>query len=317
MKARDGKFSQMQVPELDNFSFKASVQVLAFSTSEWPNRYFINVAIFTQYIKAEMEIKTCPATTCGRPFQLNTFTTDLPTSFDAGKITCPHCGAIFAGQPNLLFLTHALSPEQERNFIAESCDNENQIANSSVCRRIDIFWGEMSACEHFVQIYENDTVFMDTLEGFIRGGLTTGEAVIVIATQAHLTALEERLTANGIDITAARGQDQYIPLIAEETLAKFMVNGWPNDERFTSVIMDVLARAQCNGRKVRAFGEMVALLWAQGHSAATVRLEHLWNDLCNQKSFSLFCAYPQVGFTEKASESIAHVCAMHSKVIAA
>jgi len=262
-----------------------------------------------------MEIKSCPATNCGRPFQLNTFTADLATPLDAGKITCPHCGLVFAGEPNLLFLTHALAPEQEREFVAQRLEDDNRVANLSSHKSIDVFWAEMSACEHLVQIYEDDIVFLDTLEGFIRGGLLTGEAVIVIATQAHLAALEERLAANGIDVTASRAYDQYIPLNAEETLAKFMVNGWPNDELFASVITNVLARGQRNGRKVRAFGEMVALLWAQGHSAATVRLEHLWNELCHQKSFSLFCAYPQVGFTEKASESIAHVCAMHSKVV--
>ena len=32
----------------------------------------------------------------------------------------------------------------------------------------------------------------------------------------------------------------------------------------------------------RAFGEMVALLWAKRHIGATVRLEHLWNSSVRQ-----------------------------------
>ncbi|MDB5761767.1 MAG: hypothetical protein JWQ21_762 [Herminiimonas sp.] len=264
-----------------------------------------------------MEIKSCPATTCGRPFQLNTFTTESATSLKPGQIKCPHCGVAFAGKSNSLFLTHALSLDQERKFLAHRRDNENGVENLSPHKRTEVFWGELSACEHFVQIYNDDTAFMDTLESFIREGLLTGDAAIVIATESHLANLEARLIKNGIDVAAARLQDKYIPLIAEETLAKFMVNGWPNDGLFASTVMDLLARARRNGRKVRAFGEMVALLWAQGHSAATVRLEHLWNQLCSQQSFLLFCAYPRVGFTENASDSIAHVCTMHSKVIAA
>ena len=72
-----------------------------------------------------------------------------------------------------------------------------------------------------------------------------------------------------------------------------------------------------DGRRVRAFGEMVALLWAQGHTAAIVRLEHLWHRMCQERGFSLFCAYPRVGFTQDVDASIREICAAHSKVLCA
>ena len=181
--------------------------------------------------------------------------------------------------------------------------------------QVNAFWAEMSPCEHFVQIYDADEVFMDTLTGFISGGLGLGHAAVVIATPAHRRELDQRLTAMGLDVAAARSQDQFISLDAEETLARFMVNGWPDENLFANVVSDILDRASHNGRKVRAFGEMVALLWAQGHCGATVRLEHLWHALCQKESFALFFAYPKTGFTETPSESIARVCATHSKVL--
>jgi hypothetical protein len=61
---------------------------------------------------------------------------------------------------------------------------------------------------------------------------------------------------------------------------------------------------------------MVAILWAKGQVGATVRLEQLWNKFCQRESFCLFCAYPQSGFTQDASESLGHICSAHSKVIA-
>jgi len=67
---------------------------------------------------------------------------------------------------------------------------------------------------------------------------------------------------------------------------------------------------------VRAFGEMVAILWAQGNSGATVRLEHLWQDLCQEQNLALFCAYPRCGFTLDSAQSIEDICAAHSRVIA-
>ena len=96
----------------------------------------------------------------------------------------------------------------------------------------EIFWGEVSPCEHLVQFYETDNVFLDTLEGFVSGGLRAGESVIVIATPTHRQILEQRLTSRGVDVDQARSQDQYIALDAEQTLGFFMKSGWPDDERF-------------------------------------------------------------------------------------
>ena len=95
-----------------------------------------------------------------------------------------------------------------------------------------------------------------------------------------------------------------------------MVRGWPDEELFQEVITGVLQRAQGSGRRrVRAFGEMVALLWSRGEVAATVQLEHLWNRLCQQEGFSLFCAYPTVGFTQEMSKSVGEICAAHSQIM--
>ncbi|MDB5907289.1 MAG: hypothetical protein JWP34_1403 [Massilia sp.] len=105
-------------------------------------------------------------------------------------------------------------------------------------------------------------------------------------------------------------------LDAKESLAKFMVDGWPDEALFTRFIDDLLVRARSQHRKVRACGEMVALMWAAGHCGATVRLEHLWSRLCQQESFSLFCAYPKTGFTQDANNAIAQVCAAHSRIYA-
>src|SRR5688572_13032283 len=127
-----------------------------------------------------------------------------------------------------------------------------------------VFWGEIAPCEHLVQIYQDDDVFLDSLEGFVAGGLEAGDGVIVIATRAHLSALEDRLTRCGIGLAIARSQDQYIPLDAEETLAKFLVGGWPDEDLFDPLVTQLIARARGSERRVRAFGEMVAVMWAPG-----------------------------------------------------
>lgn len=181
---------------------------------------------------------------------------------------------------------------------------------------VDVFWGEIAPSEHVLQIYEHDKIFIDVLEGFVSNGFDSGDSVIVIATPEHLKSLNQRLRSQGYDLFSMTLQDQYIPLDAEATLSQFMINGWPDENLFYHLLSNLLLRARKRDRQVRAFGEMVAILWSQGFSGATVRLEHLWTRFCESEEFRLFCAYPKTGFTENAVESINKICGCHSKVIA-
>ncbi|MGC1242224.1 MAG: MEDS domain-containing protein [Chryseosolibacter sp.] len=179
----------------------------------------------------------------------------------------------------------------------------------------DIFWGEIAPCDHLLQIYEDDKTFITTLEGFVSSGLSAGDSVIVIATAEHLSALNQSLRLQGFDLFSLSLQDQYVPLKAEDVLDQFMINGWPDENLFYHVLTNLLLRARKKDRQVRAFGEMVAVLWGQGLSGATVSLEHLWNKFCESEAFSLLCAYPKSGFTEDARESLLQICGCHSKMI--
>jgi hypothetical protein len=181
--------------------------------------------------------------------------------------------------------------------------------------KADVFWGEVAPCDHVVQIYESDTLFIDTLAGFVGSGINTGDCCIVIATAAHLDTLKLRLENYGIRVDTLIEDNRYLPLNAEQALAKFMLNGWPDETRFMETVSTIIRMARKSNRRIRAFGEMVAILWAQGYSGATVQLEHLWNKVCAKESLCLFCAYPKSGFTGDIQSSLDHICAEHTKMI--
>jgi|SRR5688572_96482 len=181
--------------------------------------------------------------------------------------------------------------------------------------KADVFWGEIAPCDHVVQVYENDGIFLDALAGFVGGGINADDCCIVIATDIHLRSLEKRLSDYGIQVPDLISENRYIPLNAHETLSKFMVNGWPDEALFNKTVSELINNASRDNRKVRAFGEMVAILWAQGHNGATVQLEHLWNKFCATQAFCLFCAYPKSGFTGDITASINQICGHHSKMI--
>jgi hypothetical protein len=65
-----------------------------------------------------MKFHRCSNSLCGRPFQVNRFDAQYANPAELGKIICPHCGALGYGDSDSVFLTHALSAEEERGFDA-------------------------------------------------------------------------------------------------------------------------------------------------------------------------------------------------------
>jgi hypothetical protein len=103
-------------------------------------------------------------------------------------------------------------------------------------------------------------------------------------------------------------------LDARDTLTTFMIDGKPDEARFMSVMNDLIERA-CKGRSdctVRIFGQMVDVLWQQDEHEAAIRLEMLWNQLAQTKSYSLLCGYAMGHFYKDAP--LDEVCAQHTQV---
>lgn len=175
---------------------------------------------------------------------------------------------------------------------------------------------DLAPHEHFVQFYHQDESLVNSLTTFVAAGLLHGESAIVIATPKHRAALERELQAAGIDASAAAARRRFLSLDAAETLDRFMVNRAPDRKRFFDTVRPVMAEARAAGTAVRAFGEMVALLWAQGNPIAALELEDLWNELGRSCVFRLFCAYPATNFTgPNAGLSWVNVCKCHSRVL--
>lgn len=183
-------------------------------------------------------------------------------------------------------------------------------------------WHDHDQQAHIVQFYEDDSFLVTEVSRFLGMALGAGDSGIIIGTKAHREAIVQRLRANGLNPDVAIRQGRFVSLEAAETLAKFMIAGLPDPEQFTTVIGDVIVRAKKAARRpsarVAAFGEMVALLWAEGKTDAAIQLEKLWNSLAETHAFSLHCAYPMNGFSRPDStEPFAKICAEHSSVLPA
>lgn len=171
-----------------------------------------------------------------------------------------------------------------------------------------------AAAFHAVYFYEDDADLLPALTGYVSAGLFE-DSVIVIATPEHRRALTEHLDDRYLNV--ARAQNRYIELDAAETLQQFMRRGLPDPDLFQMAVGTMIRRTVANQRRIRGYGEMVALLWADGHAAAALRLEELWNGLQQRDSFPLLCAYPMSHFEDHASDGFDQICARHSQLLKA
>ena len=170
---------------------------------------------------------------------------------------------------------------------------------------------------HFVQFYDRDLYLAQSVAAFVAEGLSLGNACVVVATRDHRAAFAAKLAAADIDVDDCRKKGLYSEYDAAVLLSRFMVNGQPDHHRVRAALGPVIEKAAEAGVSgVRIYGEMVALLWAQGNKLAAIELEILWNELAEIYSFTLMCGYPMAGFSDdERSNQLRHICRAHSHVL--
>jgi DcmR-like sensory protein len=150
--------------------------------------------------------------------------------------------------------------------------------------------------EHRVQFSDGDErALARNVAAFFSQGVTQGEGLVAIAKPGNRAATLDELAARGCDVDAALRDRRLLMFDAEETLARLLDDdGVPDPGHFERVVGGALreARIAAGSQTVRAYGEMVGVLWEAGNTAAAVRLEALWNAILPQEHCSLMCGYP-------------------------
>jgi PAS domain S-box-containing protein len=170
---------------------------------------------------------------------------------------------------------------------------------------------------HVVQFYENEHFLAAAVADFLAEGFRAGNPVVVIATAEHREVFTSRLRSKGIDASRATRTGQLQMLDARETLDRFMSGPNPDSALFNEVIGGLLGKTVEGKSKteIRAYGEMVDLLWKDGNTDGAVRLEELWNDLAASYSFKLLCAYAMGNFYKEAHAGhFQEICRQHGQV---
>jgi hypothetical protein len=140
--------------------------------------------------------------------------------------------------------------------------------------------------DHMVQLYSDPDFLVEAVAQYLGTGLRRGEAALVIARPEHRARFARALASQGLYPSAALRM-----LDADATLERFMIDGMPEWTAFHQAAGGAIAELRLQYPTVRAYGEMVDILWQRGEQKAAMRLEDFWNELGKLQTFSLLCAY--------------------------
>jgi hypothetical protein len=172
----------------------------------------------------------------------------------------------------------------------------------------------MPLCEHLVQFYDSDGELLDSVVPYLAEGLDAGEAVLVLATEQHHALFEAGLMTRDVDVEQAIADGRYVALDAVQALECIRPHGNLRMDAFDEVIGRLVRQHAAEHRGLRAFGELVGLLWEEGEAAAADELEGMWNELFYEHQFTLLCAYPTSPAAMQRG-AVGRVCRSHSSVI--
>lgn len=160
--------------------------------------------------------------------------------------------------------------------------------------------------------HADDAALLHGLAESVAGGLSAGDAVVVVATPDHCARIAADV-ADDIDLDHFVAEDCYRDVDAIATLRSIRRDGGIDADAFHRLIGSVVETAAAGGRRVRIVGELVGLMWDEGDVVGALELESLWNDLVRQHEVVLNCAYPADGGSDDL-DSLCGICACHSAI---
>lgn len=160
---------------------------------------------------------------------------------------------------------------------------------------------------HEIAFYSDDATLIEGYGRYAEEALNSGKALIVVSRDIPREVLEQELTSRGMDVQRLTSEGVFRWLDANDVLSSFVVENWPDEERFWNVVPPIIkeaARAStAKHARVAAWGECAPILWKAGNAEAAIKLEQLWNDISRIHGLDVFCAYPAKSVSEPGNDS--------------
>jgi anti-sigma regulatory factor (Ser/Thr protein kinase) len=181
---------------------------------------------------------------------------------------------------------------------------------------------EVGPRDHVIQFYRRDEELADEAGAYLADAVHDDGLAVVIASQAHRLAFEDRLAAAGVDVGTRRNvgtrrtSGGYLAADADEMLRRFMTGGRPDVAGFENAACSLIEEPARRGQPVRVYGELVAGLWDAGLVPAAIELEEMWVGLGRRFPFALWCGHRTgPGAGQGAVDGLAELCRLHGAVV--
>lgn len=172
---------------------------------------------------------------------------------------------------------------------------------------------------HEVQFYSEPGLYWDSCSEFLGATLKAGGTAVFVATELNRNSILGRLQAYGVDVDAAVAEDRYITLDVVEALSQWMVNEWPDPDRFFTMADALIRRSTKSAKqhcpRVVLAGECAPFLCSQGKTEAAIWLEHLWDGIARSQGVDILCCYHRSIFQAQSGDRLMRrISAEHSVV---
>lgn len=169
-----------------------------------------------------------------------------------------------------------------------------------------------SGRDHPVHIYERDADLVESVARWVHDGLVHDDVILLIATPEHVAAVEREVASLGGDLTGFR--ERHVVLDVDAVRHDLVVDGHADANRFAELVGRVVTGAREQRRRVRAFGELVAVLWHEQQVAAALELETMWDAMARHADLAILCAYPSSVLADADVRDVHLMCRAHSSV---
>jgi hypothetical protein len=174
---------------------------------------------------------------------------------------------------------------------------------------------------HFVQLYqEGDEFYYEAISHFSAAGLKKDESVILVATAAHQIGISRKLAGLGFDVAELERKGQLTLLNANETLPRFVSSGMLDAVIFKDIARAAIEKARKGGRyhRVRWWGEMVNILYADGNLSGSTRVEELTDEVAHEEKIAILCSYCMDKFDPAIYDGpLQAICRTHAAILPA
>lgn len=178
-----------------------------------------------------------------------------------------------------------------------------------------------NSCAHFLEFDRAAERRAGVNAGrFLFGALRSGGIAVAIATSRTASGILSQIDRLGVDPTEAMSSGRLVLHESTQMLARFTVAGAVDAQLFDRCVGAEMRQTceRAGNKPVRAFGDMVGVLWQRGDCEQAVALETFWAALQQELDFALFCTYPIDVFAQTYSaDALRGVFATHTHVVQA